>query len=98
MRHAVLSSHPRDCVDKSDIELYGITALIKYIVLVGVYSCTLPTEWDGEWHDSSETTKDITFTHSDNYVVGWTHQIYSDSMTSWTCLDEDSSNNLLLFK
>ncbi|XP_048775580.1 uncharacterized protein LOC125680182 [Ostrea edulis] len=64
----------------------------------GAYSCTLPTKWDGEWHDSSETTKDITFTRSDNYVEGWNHQVFSDTLTSWTCIADDSSNNLLLFK
>ncbi|XP_056011731.1 uncharacterized protein LOC125681012 [Ostrea edulis] len=66
--------------------------------IVGAYSCTLPTQWDGEWHDSSETTKDITFTLSDNYVEGWSHQIYSTAVTSWTCIADDSSSNLLLFK
>ncbi|XP_078324139.1 uncharacterized protein LOC144622557 [Crassostrea virginica] len=61
-------------------------------------SCSLPVEWDGEWHDSSDTEQDITFTRSSNYVVGWKHTAYSDTITSWTCVDQDTSNNLLLFK
>jgi hypothetical protein len=68
------------------------------IILVGVYSCTLPLEWDGEWHDSSDTTQDITFTRSDNYVVGWDHRVFEDTVTSWTCVEDDPSNNLLLFQ
>ena len=61
-------------------------------------SCSLPVEWDGEWHDSSDTEQDITFNRSSNYVVGWKHTAYSDTITSWTCVDQDTSNNLLLFK
>ncbi|XP_078324037.1 uncharacterized protein LOC144622549 [Crassostrea virginica] len=67
-------------------------------ILLGVESCSLPAEWDGEWHDSSDTERDITFTRSSNYIVGWKHTSYSDTITSWTCVDQDTSNNLLLFK
>ncbi|XP_052719398.1 uncharacterized protein LOC128191368 [Crassostrea angulata] len=63
-----------------------------------VNSCTLPADWDGEWHDSSDTTQDITFTRSSSYVVGWGLAVYSSAFTSWTCVDEDTSNNFLLFK
>ncbi|XP_052675031.1 uncharacterized protein LOC128156782 [Crassostrea angulata] len=68
------------------------------LLIMGVYSCTLPADWDGEWHDSSDTTQDITFTRSSSYVVGWGLTVYSSAFTSWTCVDEDTSNNLLLFK
>ena len=61
-------------------------------------SCSLPVEWDGEWHDSSDTEQDITFTRSSSYVVGWKHKAFSDTITSWTCMDQNTSNNLLLFK
>ncbi|XP_061164078.1 uncharacterized protein LOC133173153 [Saccostrea echinata] len=67
-------------------------------IIIRVQSCTLPTDWDGEWHDSSDTTQDITFTLSDKYVVGWKHQIYSATITSWTCIADKASDNLLLFK
>lgn len=63
-----------------------------------MYSCTLPADWDGEWHDSSDTTQDITITRSSSYVVGWGLTVYSSAFTSWTCVDEDTSNNFLLFK
>uniref|UniRef100_A0A8W8L8W6 Uncharacterized protein n=1 Tax=Magallana gigas TaxID=29159 RepID=A0A8W8L8W6_MAGGI len=65
---------------------------------MGVYSCTLPADWDGEWHDSSDTTQDITITRSNNYVVGWGVIVYISPITSWTCVDGDTTNNLLLFK
>ncbi|XP_062567925.1 uncharacterized protein LOC134230166 [Saccostrea cucullata] len=67
-------------------------------IIIRVQGCTLPVDWDGEWHDSSDTTQDITFTLSDKYVVGWKHQIYSDTITSWTCVADKASDNLLLFK
>lgn len=66
--------------------------------ILGVYGCTLPSAWDGELHDSSDTTRDITITRSTNNVVGWGVTVYSSQITSWTCVDEDTSNNLLLFK
>lgn len=64
----------------------------------GAYSCTLPADWDGEWYDSSDTTQDITIIRSNNHVVGWGLNAYSNTITSWNCVDEDTSNNLLLFK
>ncbi|XP_078324120.1 uncharacterized protein LOC111125508 [Crassostrea virginica] len=67
-------------------------------IIYDAESCSLPVEWDGEWHDSSDTEQDITFTRSSSYVVGWKHIAYSDTITSWTCVDQDTFNNLLLFK
>lgn len=66
--------------------------------ILGVSGCSLPVDWDGEYHDSSDTTQDITFTQSSNYVVGWGLNVYSSTITSWTCIDEDTSNNFLLFQ
>ena len=66
--------------------------------ITGVERCSLPVEWDGEWHDSSDTERDITFTRSNRYVEGWKHMLNLDTVTSWTCVDQDTSNNLLLFK
>ena len=60
--------------------------------------CRFPVEWDGEWHDSSDIEQDITFTRSSSYVEGWKHTIFLDTITSWTCVDQETSNNLLLFK
>ena len=66
--------------------------------ITGVEMCSLPVEWDGEWHDSSDTEQDITFTRSTSYVEGWKHTAYSDNITSWTCVNQDTFNNLCLFK
>lgn len=66
--------------------------------ILGVSGCTLPADWDGEWHDSSDTTQDITFTRSSSNVVGWGVTVYSSTIISWTCVDEDTSNNLFLFQ
>lgn len=70
------------------------------VCITGVYGCVLPTDWDGEWHDSSDTTQDITFTWSNNTVIGWstTVPVFSSSVTSWTCVDDDPPSNLLLFQ
>ena len=80
------------------ISLKLITPQNIKCVITDAESCSLPVEWDGEWHDSSDTEQDITFTRSSNYVEGWKHIIYADTITSWTCVDQDSSNNLVLFK
>lgn len=66
--------------------------------ILGVSGCSLPADWDGEYHDSSDITQDITITRSSSYVVGWGLNVYTSPITSWTCVDEDTSNNLLLFK
>ena len=78
--------------------LIFLNSFITRVCITETESCSLPVEWDGEWHDSSDTEQDITFTRSSNYVVGWKHTIYADTITSWTCIDQDTSNNLLLFK
>lgn len=70
----------------------------KLCYVKGAYSCTLPSTWDGEIHDSSDITQDITITRSTNNVVGWGVTVYSTQITSWTCVDEDISNNFLLFR
>nr|XP_034301355.1 uncharacterized protein LOC105324560 isoform X1 [Crassostrea gigas] len=66
--------------------------------ILGVLGCSLPSSWDGEFHDSSDTTQDITINRTNNVVVGWSVRAYSTQVTSWTCVDDDTSNNLLLFK
>ena len=79
----------------------GVNFILKTVissVITGVESCSLPVEWDGEWHDSSDTERDITFTRSSSYVEGWKHTTLSQDIASWTCVDQDTSNNLLLFK
>lgn len=63
-----------------------------------MYGCTLPLEWDGEWHDSSDTTRDIMFTRSGSFAEGWGFTVYSSTITTWTCVDENTSTKLLLFK
>lgn len=70
----------------------------KLCYVKGAYSCTLPADWDGDYHDSSDTTRDITFTRSSSNVVGWGLVVYSSAISYWTCVDEDTSNNLLLFQ
>lgn len=70
------------------------------VCITGVYGCILPKDWDGEWHDSSDTTQDITFPQSNNTVIGWSTTVpqFSSSVSSWTCVDYDPNNNLLLFQ
>lgn len=70
----------------------------KLCYVKGAYSCTLPADWDGDYHDSSDTTRDITFTRSSSNVAGWGLGVYTSAISSWTCVDEDTSNNLLLFQ
>eukprot|EP00105_Crassostrea_gigas_P007659 XP_011421976.2 PREDICTED: uncharacterized protein LOC105324561 [Crassostrea gigas] len=65
---------------------------------LGDTGCSLPVDWDGEFHDSSDSTQDITITRYNNYVVGWSLTVLISTVSSWTCVDEDKSNNLLLFK
>ncbi|KAK3097990.1 hypothetical protein FSP39_015096 [Pinctada imbricata] len=61
-----------------------------------VGSCTLPSGWDGTWHDSGYG--DVVFTSSTQGVTsGWGIQAYSSQVTSWTCVSEDTSQNRLLF-
>lgn len=69
-----------------------------HMCITGVSGCTLPADWDGVWHDSSDSTRDITFTRSSSSAVGWGVTVYSSTITSWTCVDEDTSNNLFLFQ
>ncbi|XP_078324131.1 uncharacterized protein LOC111125499 isoform X3 [Crassostrea virginica] len=98
-RHVLASDNKGACVEnqtpqKKSATGTGTLTFSSY----GVERCSLPVEWDGEWHDSSDTEQDITFTRSSSYVEGWKHTIYLDTVTSWTCVDQDTSNNLLLFK
>lgn len=62
-------------------------------------ACTFPTTWDGTWYDSSLTAADVTFNKANLQVTsGWTITAYSSTVTTWTCVDHDSSSNLILFK
>lgn len=71
-----------------------------HVCNTGVYDCIFPMDWGGEWHDSSDTTQDITFTRSSSYVIGWSTTVsqLGCSITSWTCVDDNPPNSLLLFK
>ena len=87
---------PFICTEKSVNFIFKKSVISS--VITGLESCSLPVEWDGKWHDSSDTEQDITFSRSSRYVEGWKHTIYLDTITSWTCVDQDTSNNLLLFE
>uniref|UniRef100_K1QU32 Uncharacterized protein n=1 Tax=Magallana gigas TaxID=29159 RepID=K1QU32_MAGGI len=80
----------------------------NYLVILSVFwngferiegACTFPTTWDGTWYDSSLTAADVTFNKASLQVTsGWTITAYSSTVSTWTCVDHDSSSNLILFK
>ncbi|XP_061164536.1 uncharacterized protein LOC133173571 [Saccostrea echinata] len=59
----------------------------------GECACTLPSLWDGQWWDSS--SGEVTFTHSTQLLTGWRIQAYTSVITSWTCVNQNSSSFLL---
>ncbi|XP_021351250.1 neurogenic locus notch homolog protein 1-like [Mizuhopecten yessoensis] len=60
-------------------------------------ACTLPSsQWESTWYDSLSSS--IAITYSTKNVVGWDVQAYSSSVTSWTCVLDDTSNNYLVFR
>ncbi|XP_061164350.1 uncharacterized protein LOC133173382 [Saccostrea echinata] len=77
--------------------------LISLIVWVGFDNvdgtCTFPTTWDSTWYDSSMTTSNVVFDRANLQVTsGWTVTAYASTVTSWTCVNHDTTNNLILFK
>ncbi|XP_048778216.2 uncharacterized protein LOC125681965 [Ostrea edulis] len=62
-------------------------------------TCTLPSTWDGTWYDSTISASNIVFDNTNLQVTsGWTITAYASTVTSWTCVNHDASNNLILFK
>ncbi|XP_076117262.1 uncharacterized protein LOC143085021 isoform X4 [Mytilus galloprovincialis] len=58
-------------------------------------TCSLPTEWDGTWYDSYRG--DVVLDHNNAQVTsGWTLTSYSSSVSSFTCVTEDTG--YFLFK
>lgn len=71
--------------------LVGISVLLRF----ADSTCSLPTEWNGNWHDSYRG--DIVFNHNTGQVTsGWKVDSYTSSVTSFTCVTED--NGYYLFK
>lgn len=60
-------------------------------------SCTLPSDWNGAWLDTEKDS--ISFDFSTNRVTnGWSISAYNNTVTSWTCHNDNVTNNYLLFK
>jgi len=69
----------------------------NYIFFIEILTCSFPVTWDGTWYDSTEGT--ITFSRGTNQVTsGWIVTLGASSVTSWTCLAEDTSNRHFLFR
>lgn len=82
-------------------KLIAVKCLLIYFLIRSPIegACTFPTTWDGTWYDSSLTAADVTFNKANLQVTsGWTITAYSSTVTTWTCVDHDSSSNLILFK
>lgn len=53
--------------------------------------------WDGTWYDSTEGT--LTISKATLQVTsGWVVTLGASSVTTWTCVAEDTSNNYLVFR
>ncbi|VDI66534.1 Hypothetical predicted protein [Mytilus galloprovincialis] len=62
-----------------------------------IFCCTFPVMWDGTWYDSTEGT--LTISKATLQVTsGWVVTLGASSVTTWTCVAEDTSNNYLVFR
>ena len=65
----------------------------KLLFVITDGSCSLPSPWTGDWYDSFYGQ----LTFSATTLTGWQVQAYATTITSWTCVSEDTTNNYLLF-
>ncbi|CAG2256881.1 unnamed protein product [Mytilus edulis] len=81
------------------INQYRITLLIWILIDMrrDIFCCTFPVTWDGTWYDSTEGT--LTISKATLQVTsGWVVTLGASSVTTWTCVAEDTSNNYLVFR
>ncbi|XP_033742219.1 putative GPI-anchored protein pfl2 isoform X3 [Pecten maximus] len=81
----------------------SLSTLILWILSSEQYvesTCTQPSsEWSGNWYDSQfDGTFAMTWSGSAITVSGWSVTAYSSTVTSWTCVLEDTTNNYIVFK
>lgn len=60
-------------------------------------NCIFPSTWNSTWYDSS--MGDVIMSNSSSAITsGWTVTAYSEPVTSWTCVSENASDSIMLFK
>lgn len=60
-------------------------------------NCIFPSTWNSTWYDSS--MGDVIMSNSSSAITsGWTVTAYSEPVTSWTCVSENTSDSIMLFK
>ncbi|XP_021364478.1 uncharacterized protein LOC110457484 isoform X3 [Mizuhopecten yessoensis] len=62
-------------------------------------TCSQPSsEWSGNWYDSQfDGTFGITWSSNVITITGWSVTAYSSTVTSWSCVTEDTTNNYIVF-
>lgn len=60
-------------------------------------NCVFPSTWNSTWYDSS--MGDVIMSNSSSAITsGWTVTAYSVPVTSWTCVSENTTDSIMLFK
>ncbi|XP_033729074.1 neurogenic locus notch homolog protein 2-like isoform X2 [Pecten maximus] len=60
-------------------------------------ACIFPLSWDSKWWDSQHDN-DVMFTFSSSQISGWSVVVDSSTITSWTCVVEDTAQDLFVLK
>nr|XP_022322382.1 uncharacterized protein LOC111123938 isoform X5 [Crassostrea virginica] len=91
-----VSDSPGSCRPNqtSSVKQTGGSGVLTLTMQESCYgSCSLPSPWIGDWYDSFYGQ----LTFSGTTLTGWQVQAYATTITSWTCVSEDTTNNYLLF-
>lgn len=60
-------------------------------------NCVFPSTWNSTWYDSS--MGDVIMSNSSSAITsGWTVTAYTVPVTSWTCVSENTTDSIMLFK
>ena len=60
-------------------------------------NCNFPSTWESGWYDSS--MGNVTMSNSSKAIMsGWSVTTYGVPVTTWTCVTENTTNNIMLFK
>ena len=90
---------------RCNINYYRFTSFfIHYsFTLTNVYnfcadgSCTLPVDWNGAWLDSEKDS--MSFEPAANRITsGWSISAFNNTVSAWTCHNDNATQNYLLFK
>nr|XP_034301244.1 uncharacterized protein LOC105330858 isoform X2 [Crassostrea gigas] len=60
-------------------------------------NCTFPLDFAGTWHDSRTDSVEFVYDHS-RVSLGWAMTISNNTVSSWTCMSDDTNSQLLLLK